>query len=186
MLIVPHTGYSSRRKKKSDPTGIRTKTLWFTSLGSLPSDYPVSAKTYIPTGKPEMIFTMWFRAIIRNVAQESHYPCSLFKSTWLKSVTLSVNYSARRPNVALHALWNGILTLGAHAYERYSTHFVCVCPPFSASIKRLYNTLITEIGFMLNAKRFSTHGFLRKGFFRELQPFFVHFTAWRPFLFLIC
>ena len=67
----------------------------------------VRAKTYIPTGKPEMIFTMWFRAMLRNVAQESHYPCGLFRSTWLKSVTLSVNYSARRPKGALHALWNG-------------------------------------------------------------------------------
>ena len=66
-------------------------------------DRSVRAKTYIPTGKLEMIFTMWFRAMLRNVAQESHYPYSLFKSTWLKSVTLSVNYSARRPKgVSMH------------------------------------------------------------------------------------
>ena len=29
-----------------------------------------------------------------------------------------------------------------------------LCPPFSGSIKRLYITLITEIGFVLNAKDF--------------------------------
>ena len=58
-----------------------------------------------------MIFRMWFSAMLRNVAQESHYPCGLFKSTWLKSVTLSVNYSARCPKGALHALWNRFFVL---------------------------------------------------------------------------
>ena len=31
---------------------------------------------------------------------------------------------------------------------------LCVCPPFSGSIKRLYNTLIMAIGFVLNAEYF--------------------------------
>ena len=48
----------------------------------------VRAKTYIPTGNDI------HDVVLCNVAQESHYPCGLLKSTWLKSVTLSVNYSA--------------------------------------------------------------------------------------------
>ena len=40
---------------------------------------------------------------------------------------------------------------------------VSVCPLFSGSIKRLYNTLITEIGFVLNAKEiFNLQIFLRR------------------------
>ena len=63
-----------------------------------------------------MIFMMWLRAMLRNVAQESHYPCGLFKSTWLKSVILSANYSARRPKGVLHALWNGFFVFCNNFY----------------------------------------------------------------------
>ena len=69
------------------------------------------------------------------------------------------------------------LTLGAHAHERYSTHFVCVCvcvcvcPPFSGSIKRLYNTLITEIDFVLNAKDFQLTDFSEKASFESYSLF---------------
>ena len=44
---------------------------------------------------------------------------------------------------------------------------VCVCPPFSGSIKRLYNTLITEIGFVLNAKDFQLTDFSEKASFES-------------------
>ena len=54
------------------------------------------------------------------------------------------------------------LTLGTHVHERYSTHFVCVCvcPPFSGSIKRLYEHFDNGNRFFAKRKRFSTHGFL--------------------------
>ena len=63
--------------------------------------------------------------------------------------------------------------LGAHAHEGYSTHFVCVCvcPPFSGSIKRLYNTLITAIGFVLNAKDFQVTDFSEKASFESYSVF---------------
>ena len=68
-----------------------------------------------------------------------------------------------------------LLTLGAHAHERYSTHFVCVCvcvsPSFSGSIKRLYNTLITEIGFLLNEKDFQLADFSEKASFESYSLF---------------
>ena len=48
---------------------------------------------------------------------------------------------------------------------------VCVCPPFSGSIKRLYNTLITEIGFMLNAKDFQLTDFSEKASFESYSLF---------------
>ena len=40
-------------------------------------------------------------------------------------------------------------------------------PPFSGSIKRLYNTLITEIGFVLNAKDFQFTDFSEKASFKS-------------------
>ena len=77
-----------------------------------------------------------------------------------------------------------LLTLGAHAHEHYSTHFVCVCvcPPFSGSIKRLYNTLIMEIGFMLNAKDFQLTDFSEKASF-ESYSLFCLFYGMAAFLF---
>ena len=48
---------------------------------------------------------------------------------------------------------------------------VCVCPPFSGSIKRLYNTLITEIGFVLNAKDFQLTDFSEKASFESYSLF---------------
>ena len=48
---------------------------------------------------------------------------------------------------------------------------VCVCPSFSGSIKRLYNTLITEIGFMLNAKDFQLTDFSEKASFESYSLF---------------
>ena len=77
-----------------------------------------------------------------------------------------------------------LLMLGAHAHECYSTHFVCVCecPPFSGSIKRLYNTLITEIGFMLNAKHFQLMDFSEKASF-ESYSFFCSFYGMAAILF---
>ena len=49
------------------------------------------------------------------------------------------------------------LTLGAHAHDGYSTHFVCVsvCPLFSGSIKRLYNTLTTDFSKKASFKSYS-------------------------------
>ena len=48
---------------------------------------------------------------------------------------------------------------------------VYVCPPFSGSIKRLYNTLITEIGFLLNAKDFQLTDFSEKASFESYSLF---------------
>ena len=50
---------------------------------------------------------------------------------------------------------------------------VCVCPPFSGSIKRLYNTLITEIGFMLNAKDFQLTDSSEKASFESYSLFLL-------------
>ena len=47
----------------------------------------------------------------------------------------------------------------------------CVCPPFSGSIKRLYNTLVTEIGFMFNAKDFQLTDFSEKASFESYNLF---------------
>ena len=55
---------------------------------------------------------------------------------------------------------------------------MCVCPPFSGSIKRLYNTLIMEIGFVLNAKDFQLTDFSEKASF-ESYSLFARFTAFR-------
>ena len=54
-----------------------------------------------------------------------------------------------------------------------------VCPPFSGSIKRLYNTLITEIGFVLNAKDFQFTDFSEKASFQSYSLFcsFYDMTA---------
>ena len=60
---------------------------------------------------------------------------------------------------------------------------LCVCPPFSGSIKRLYNTLITKIDFMLSVKDFQLTDFSEKAFF-ESYSLFARFTAWRPFYFV--
>ena len=49
---------------------------------------------------------------------------------------------------------------------------VCVCPSFSGSIKRLYNTLITEIGFVLNAKDFQLTDFSEKASFKSYSLFY--------------
>ena len=43
--------------------------------------------------------------------------------------------------------------------------------PFSASIKRLYNTLITEISFVLNAKDFQLTDFSEKASFESYSIF---------------
>ena len=48
---------------------------------------------------------------------------------------------------------------------------VCVCPPFSGSIKRLHNTLITAIGFVLNAKDFQFTDFSEKTSFESYSIF---------------
>ena len=48
---------------------------------------------------------------------------------------------------------------------------LCVCLPFSGSIKRLYNTLITEIGFVLNAKDFQLTDFSEKASFESYSLF---------------
>ena len=49
---------------------------------------------------------------------------------------------------------------------------VCVCvSAVSGSIKRLYNTLITEIGFMLNAKDFQLTDFSEKASFESYSLF---------------
>ena len=48
---------------------------------------------------------------------------------------------------------------------------LCVCPPFSGSIKRLYNTLITEIVFLLNAKDFQLKDFSEKASFESYSLF---------------
>ena len=63
--------------------------------------------------------------------------------------------------------------LGAHAHEGYSTLFVCVCVclPFSGSIKCLYNILITTIGFVLNAKDFQLTDFSEKPSFESYIVF---------------
>ena len=47
---------------------------------------------------------------------------------------------------------------------------VCV-PSFSGSIKRLYNTLNTAIGFMLNAKDFQLTNFSEKAAFKSYTVF---------------
>ena len=48
---------------------------------------------------------------------------------------------------------------------------VCVCPPFSGSIKHLYNTLIAEIGFVLNAKDLQLTDFSEKASFESYSIF---------------
>ena len=48
---------------------------------------------------------------------------------------------------------------------------VCVCPPFSGTIKCLYNTLITAIGFVLNAKDFQLTDFSEKASFESYSIF---------------
>ena len=48
---------------------------------------------------------------------------------------------------------------------------MCVCPPFSGSIKRLYNALITAIGFVLNAKDFQLTDFSEKASFKNYSVF---------------
>ena len=48
---------------------------------------------------------------------------------------------------------------------------VCVCLPFSGSIKHLYNTLIMAIGFVLNAKDFQLNDFSEKASFKSYGDF---------------
>ena len=62
---------------------------------------------------------------------------------------------------------------------------VSVCPPFSGSIKRLYNTLITEIGFVLNAKDFQLTDFSEKASF-ESYSLFCSFYDMAAIFLLIC
>ena len=50
---------------------------------------------------------------------------------------------------------------------------VCVCTPFSGSLKRLYNTLNTTIGFMLNAKDFQLMDFSEKASFKSYSVFLL-------------
>ena len=59
---------------------------------------------------------------------------------------------------------------------------VCVCvgvsvSAISGSIKRLYNTLITAIGFVLNAKEFQLTDFSEKASFKSYSAF-AHLTTW--------
>ena len=64
---------------------------------------------------------------------------------------------------------------------------VCVCPPFSGSIKRLYNTFITEIGFVLNAKDFQLTDFSEKASFESYSLFYSFFgMPGGHFILLIC
>ena len=64
---------------------------------------------------------------------------------------------------------------------------VCVCPPFSGSIKRLYNTLITEIGFVLNAKDFQLMDFSEKSSFESYSLFYSFYgMPGGHFILLIC
>ena len=58
------------------------------------------------------------------------------------------------------------LTHGAHAHRGYST--LCVCRRFLA---RLYNTLMTEIGFMLDVKDFQLTDFSKKASFKSYSVF---------------
>ena len=51
------------------------------------------------------------------------------------------------------------------------TSCVCVCPPFSGSIKHLYNTLIMAIGFVLNIKDFQLTDFSEKASFESYSLF---------------
>ena len=60
---------------------------------------------------------------------------------------------------------------------------VCVCPPFSGSIKRLYNTLIMEIGFMLNAKDFQLTDFSEKASFESYSLFCSFYSMVAIFFF---
>ena len=46
-----------------------------------------------------------------------------------------------------------------------------MCPPFSGSIKPLYNTLITAIGFVLNTKDFQLTDFSEKASFESYSVF---------------
>ena len=62
---------------------------------------------------------------------------------------------------------------------------VSVCPPFSGSIKCLYNTLITEIGFVLNAKDFQLTDFSEKASFKSYS-LFCSFYDMAAIFFLIC
>ena len=52
---------------------------------------------------------------------------------------------------------------------------VCVCLPFSGSIKRLYNTLIMAIGFVLNAKDFQLTDFSEKASFKGYNVFYLFY-----------
>ena len=62
---------------------------------------------------------------------------------------------------------------------------VSVCPSFSGSIKRLYNTLMTEIGFVLNAKDFQLTDFSEKASF-ESYKLFCSFYDMAAIYLLIC
>ena len=68
-----------------------------------------------------------------------------------------------------------------------STHFVCVCvcPPFSGSIKRLYNTLITAVGFVLNVKDFQLTDISEKASFKSYS-LFCSFYDMAAIFWLIC
>ena len=60
-----------------------------------------------------------------------------------------------------------------------------VCPLFSGSIKRLYNTLMTEIGFVLNVKDFQLTDFSEKASF-ESYSLFCSFNDMAVIYLLIC
>ena len=53
---------------------------------------------------------------------------------------------------------------------------VCVCLPFSGSIKRFYSTLITTIGFVPNAKDFQLMDFSEKASFESYSIFCAFYT----------
>ena len=61
-----------------------------------------------------------------------------------------------------------------HTRVTVLTLCVCVCPPFSGSIKRLYNTLIMAIGFVLNTNGFQLTDYSEKASF-EIYSLFCSF-----------
>ena len=78
-----------------------------------------------------------------------------------------------------------ILINARRACARALQYSLCVCPPFSASIKRLYNTLIMEIGFVLNTKDFQLTDFSEKAYFESYSLFLLVLRhAGRPFYFV--
>ena len=72
-----------------------------------------------------------------------------------------------------------LLTLGTHAHEGYSTHFVyeCVCLPSASAIKLLYGILSTATGFLLSLQDFQLTDFSKMTSFRNYSLFFIVFIV---------